>query len=186
MKKFFIFAIIATIFSMNVAAGNGFVIPTIGDKEIHIKGTTDGLDIKEYKGKVTFIEFWGTHCPPCLMSIPHYIKLTKKYKDKFAMLAIEVQSTPKDRLKSFAIAKGINYDVAPHSEAGNFVDYIAQRAQWKGSIPFLLILDPSGRVVTMQLGLLDENALGQLIEKLYSDYQKTQTNQKEQVSQTKK
>jgi len=175
MKKIFIFALIATIFSISAsAADNGFKISTINGKTIHIKGTSDGLDIKEYKGKVVFLEFWGTHCPPCLMSIPRYIELTKKYKDKLAMLAIEVQSTPKDRLKSFAGSKGMNYDVVAYSDAEEFVDYISQRAQWKGSIPFLLILDPSGRVVTMQLGLLDEGALANLINKLYSDYQKAQ------------
>jgi len=174
MKKFFLFAIIAAIFSVNAVADDDFVIPTINGKKIHIKGTANGLDIKEYKGKVMFVEFWGTHCPPCLMSIPRYIELTKKYKDKFALLAFEVQNTPKNRLKSFVNSKGINYDVVASIDAGEFVDYIAERAQWKGSIPFLLILDPSGRVVTMQLGLLDENALGKLIDKLYSDYQKAQ------------
>jgi len=185
MKKFFLFAIIATIFSVNAVANDGFVIPTINGKKIHIKGTANGLDIKEYKGKVAFVEFWGTHCPPCLMSIPHYIDLTKKYKDKFALLAIEVQSTPKNRLKSFAKAKGINYDVVAHREAGDFVEYIAQRAQWRGSIPFLLVLDPSGRVVTMQLGLLNEDALAKLIDKLYSDYQQSQKKQTLKTDQKK-
>ena len=148
------------------AAGNDAIaLPTINGKTIHIKGTDNGLSIPEYKGKVVFLEFWGTHCPPCLASIPHYIDLISKHKDKLAMLGIEVQDTPKKQLKAFAAAKGINYDVVAYRDAGAFVEYIAHRAGWKGSIPFLLILDQNGNVVTMQVGMLPEAAL----EKVFND-----------------
>jgi len=148
------------------AAGNDTIaLPTINGKTIHIKGTDNGLSIPEYKGKVVFLEFWGTHCPPCLASIPHYVDLISKHKDKLAMLGIEVQDTPKDQLKAFASAKGINYDVVAYRDAGAFVEYIARRAGWKGSIPFLLILDQKGNVVTMQVGMLPEAAL----EKVFND-----------------
>jgi thiol-disulfide isomerase/thioredoxin len=143
-------------------------LPTIDGKTIHIKGTDNGLDILEYKGKVVFLEFWGTHCPPCLASIPHYVDMIKKYKGKLAMLGIEVQNTPKVRLKAFAENKKINYDVVAYQDAGYFVDYIAKRAGWKGSIPFLVILDPEGKVITMQVGMLPQNVL----EKVVNDFTK--------------
>jgi thiol-disulfide isomerase/thioredoxin len=141
-------------------------LPTIAGKSIHIKGTDNGLQIQEYKGKVVFLEFWGTHCPPCLASIPHYIDLIKKHPGKLAMLGIEVQDTPKDQLKQFAAAKGINYDVVAYRDAMPFVEYIAQRAGWKGSIPFLMILDQKGNVVTMQVGMLPENVLEKVVNDL--------------------
>ena len=143
-----------------------FDLKTMNGKTIHIKGTENGLDIAEYKGKVIFLEFWGTHCPPCLASIPHYVDMINKYKGKLAMLGVEVQNTPKSRLQAFAQAKKINYDVVTYQDAGYFVDYIAQRAGWKGSIPFLLILDPKGNVITMQVGMLPQNVL----EKVVNDY----------------
>ncbi len=149
----------------HAAANDAIALPTLNGKTIHVKGTDNGLSIPEYKGKVVFLEFWGTHCPPCLASIPHYIDLISKHKDKLAMLGIEVQDTPKDQLKAFAAAKGINYDVVAYRDAGAFVEYIAHRAGWKGSIPFLLILDQNGNVVTMQVGMLPEAAL----EKVFND-----------------
>jgi thiol-disulfide isomerase/thioredoxin len=161
-------AILATLVGFAQAAGTAntaISLPTIGGKTIHITGTDNGLNIPEYKGKVVFLEFWGTHCPPCLASIPHYVDLISKHKDKLAMLGIEVQDTPKDQLKTFAAAKGINYDVVAYRDAGPFVEYIARRAGWKGSIPFLLILDQQGNVVTMQVGMLPEAAL----EKVFND-----------------
>lgn len=168
MKKLFALLFLgAALLATSVqAADDAIVLPTINGKKLHVKGTENGLDIAEYRGKVIFLEFWGTHCPPCLISIPNYIKLQAKYKEKLAIVAIEVQDTPKDQLKKFADAKGINYDVIPYRDALDFVNYIGKRASWKGSIPFLLILDKAGNVVTMQVGLLNEKALEGLIEEL--------------------
>jgi thiol-disulfide isomerase/thioredoxin len=160
-----------------LAADKDYIkLQTIEGKTIHVKGTENGLEIPEYKGKVVFVEFWGTHCPPCLASIPHYVDMIKKYKGKLAMLGIEVQNTPKVRLKAFADNKKINYDVVAYQDSGYFVDYIAKRAGWKGSIPFLLILGPEGNVITMQVGMLPQNVL----EKVVNDFtnKKTPTTKK--------
>jgi thiol-disulfide isomerase/thioredoxin len=171
MKKILL-AITLLVFTTAVAQAKksdaAIALPTIGGKSIHVKGTDNGLDIKEYRGKVVFLEFWGTHCPPCLASIPHYVDMIKKYKGKLAMLGIEVQDTPKDKLKQFIAAKKINYDVVSYRNAGPFVEYIAQRAGWKGSIPFLMILDPKGNVVTMQVGMLPQNVLEKVVNDLLS------------------
>ena len=168
MKKILIALLtLALAGSLAQAADNDYIkLTTLNGKTIHIKGTDNGLEIPEYKGKVVFLEFWGTHCPPCLASIPHYVDMIKKYKGKLAMLGIEVQNTPKIRLKAFADEKKINYDVVAYQDAGYFVDYIAKRAGWKGSIPFLLILDPKGNVITMQVGMLPQNVL----EKVVNDF----------------
>ena len=176
MKKFLmLFSLVVLLMSSAVAGENEndtMVLKTIEGKTLHLIGTTDGLKIPEYKGKVVFLEFWGTKCPPCRMSIPHYIDLMNKYKGKLAMLAVEVQATPKDRLKKFVESHKINYDIVAHSDAGHFVDYIAQRSQWRGAIPFLLIFDKSGKVVTIQEGMLREEALEGIIKTLSADKSK--------------
>jgi len=157
----------AALFSTAAQAADDYItLPTLDGKKIHVKGTDNGLEFKEFKGKVVFLEFWGTHCPPCLISIPNYIKLQQKYRDKLAIVAIEVQDTPKEQLKQFVEAKGINYNVIPYRDALEFVNYIGKRAQWQGSIPFLLILDKAGNVVTMQVGLLNEKALDGIVQEL--------------------
>jgi len=145
---------------------DSFTLKTIEGKTLHVRGTENGLLFKELKGKVVFLEFWGTHCPPCLMSIPHYIDLTKKYGDKMAMVAVEVQGTTEAQLKAFARQKGMNYTVVPQREAMDFVNYVARRAGWHGSIPFLIILDQRGNFVTAQAGLLPEDALAGVIQQL--------------------
>ena len=165
MKK--LITLLTTLFIMTgvaTAADNTITLKTIKDKKIHIIGTEKGFNIPQYKGKIMFIEFWGTHCPPCLISIPHYIELQKKYKNELAILAVEVQATPKDKLKAFAKAKGINYDVVGYKDGYTFVEYITQRADWTGSIPLLLILDHEGAVQIVQPGLIPRENLEKVIQ----------------------
>lgn len=168
MKKIII-AVVALSIGMTIsisAATDSIKFETVSGKSIEVIGTEKGFDIPAYKGKIVFTEFWGTHCPPCLRSIPHYIDLMKKYKDDIAVLAVEVQGKPKDALKEFVKEKGINYDIVSYKDGMQFVNYVAQRAKWNGSIPFLIISDKTGAVQIVQVGMLPEEALEQVIEKL--------------------
>jgi thiol-disulfide isomerase/thioredoxin len=165
MKKLFtLIALWMLTIGLSHAAENTITLKTLEGKEIHIVGTEKGFTIPEYKGKILFVEFWGTHCPPCLMSIPHYIELQEKYRDSMAMLAIEVQNTSKEKLKVFAKAKGMNYDIVEYKDGYNFVEYITQRAGWTGSIPLLLILDQEGVVQIVQPGFVPKENLVKVIE----------------------
>ena len=141
-------------------------IKDINGKSYTITGTPEGLKISGMEGKVVFLEFFGHKCPPCLMSIPHLVDLQKKHKGKLAIIAVEVQGLDKGELKRFVTQKGINYTVVSGTDEHLFVSYIAQRAQWQGSIPFLLALDKKGDVQYIQAGMLPESALEELFTQL--------------------
>jgi len=138
----------------------------ITGKAYDVMGTEQGLNIKGLEGKVIFLEFFGHKCPPCLESIPHLIKLQKKHKDKLAIVAIEVQGYNQEQTKKFAKEKGMNYIVVAEEKASELVGYIQQRAQWRGSIPFLVALDTKGDVQFVQAGMLPEASLEELISQL--------------------
>jgi len=175
LRALLISAILAVTVSHAGENNNTLTLKTLNGKTIHIVGSDKGFTIPEYKGKILFVEFWGTHCPPCLMSIPHYIELTKKYKDQMAMLAVEVQATPKEQLKAFVQAKGINYDIVDYRSGYAFVEYITQRADWKGSIPLLLILDQQGAVQIIQPGLVPQEDLEKAIQEMIAKAKKPAT-----------
>ncbi|WP_309499464.1 TlpA disulfide reductase family protein [Sulfurovum sp.] len=131
-----------------------------------VVGTEQGLTIKGLEGKIVFLEFFGHKCPPCLASIPHLINLQNKYKDTLAIVAIEVQGYNNQEVAAFVKEKGINYIAVAEEKAGELVDYISQRAQWNGSIPFLVALDTKGDVQFVQAGMLPESSLEELISQL--------------------
>ena len=137
---------------------------TIDGKTFTFKGAKAGLVMPDnLKGKVVLVEFWGTHCPPCLMSIPHYIDLTKKYKGKMEMLAVEVQMTPKNSLAQFVQQKGINYNIFTQTDNQDFVRYLGVRAGWRGAIPYLLIFDTNGEVLAIKRGMVSEEYVESVI-----------------------
>jgi len=131
-----------------------------------VTGTEQGLKIKGLEGKIVFLEFFGHRCPPCLASIPHLIKLQNKYKDKLAIVSVEVQGLNNSQLKIFAKEKGMNYTVVSDEKANGVVEYISQRAQWQGSIPFMVAMDKKGNVQFVQAGMLPEASLEALIKQL--------------------
>ncbi len=138
----------------------------VNGKTYNVQGTEEGFKISGLEGKVIFLEFFGHQCPPCLASIPHLINLQKKYKDKLAVVSIEVQGYNTKQLTAFAKEKGMNYIVVPEETASHLVNYIQQRAQWRGSIPFLVALDTKGNVQFVQAGMLPESSLETLIDQL--------------------
>ena len=147
-------------------------------KTYKVQGTEQGLNIEGLEGKIVFLEFFGHKCPPCLASIPHLIKLQEKHKDKLAIVSIEVQGNNAKQMTSFAKEKGINYIVVPEETASNLVSYVQQRAEWRGSIPFLVALDTKGVVQFVQAGMLPEKSLEELIVHL-SDKNETVSTKKE-------
>jgi thiol-disulfide isomerase/thioredoxin len=146
-------------------ADHKMVATDMNGKKIHITGTKSGFTVDEHKGKIIFLEFFGHMCPPCMASIPHYKKLTEKYKDKLAMIAIEAQGYNDSQLKDFAKEKGINYTLMSSDGAGEFYQYVSGRAGWRGAIPFLVVTDMQGNVKFVKPGYVDESELETLIQK---------------------
>ncbi len=201
MKKIFLSLLIAI--SALFAQGNNdvFKVQTVTGKNLEFIGTPNGVITKPYEGKVVFVEFWGTWCAPCLMSIPHHQELQEKYKDKLRIIAFETTpSVTKEELKKYVnnpkkyidmskidwflknkasspeakayfqkpikeleefknSGKKITYDVVASSDGKEFVNYIAARAGWRGSIPFLIVFDPKGNVVDIIAGMPDKKRL---------------------------
>jgi len=58
--------------------------------------TLNGLDGKavslgEYKGRVVFLDFWASWCPPCKKEMPEINKLAEKFKDSdMAVVGVSV------------------------------------------------------------------------------------------------
>jgi len=170
MKKilFSIVWVFLALSSMTQAANSqpAMQITDIKGVTYQITGTEQGFNIKGLEGKIVFLEFFGHRCPPCLKSIPHLKTLYKKHKEKLAIISIEVQGLDNTRLQQFAQKRGMDYIVVSDENAGSFTNYIAQRAQWRGSIPFMVALDKKGRVQFVQAGMLPEASLEELVKQL--------------------
>ncbi len=206
MKKIIAIFMVLSIFLFGAEANKEiFKMKTVDGKELTIKGTDAGMVVSPYESKIVFIEFWGTWCGPCLLSIPHHEAMQEKYKDKLRIIAIETtpdvtnkellefknnpskaidmskvqwfldnkakspqakayfQKPVKDLEDFKKSGKKITYDMVSSKEAGDFINYVAQRARWQGGIPFLIALKPNGDVLDIVQGMPTEDRLEAII-----------------------
>ncbi len=65
------------------------------------------------KGKITFMNFWGTWCPPCRAEIPHLIDLSKKYESQgFQIVGIALERSEENAMtlvSDYVKRANINY-----------------------------------------------------------------------------
>ncbi len=105
------------------------------------------VKLSDYRGKVVFVNFWATWCPPCRREIPAFIDLIKKYgKDGFVVLGIAVDSREFAKVPGFVEQMGMNYPVLL-DETGVSNLYGGIR-----SIPTTFVVNRDGRVVYRVVG----------------------------------
>ena len=167
-------ALLLTIVTLMFADANttkslSFDISDIQGNSYHITSTEEGLDIPSLKGKVVFLAFFGHRCPPCRMEMPGFVEFTKdeSYAKKAVILAFEVQGLDEDGVKNFAKEKGLNYRLVAGSKYPRFIDLVGYRTKWNWGIPFMVVLDPNGKVVNFGNGIVGTEELKSLSDKLY-------------------
>ena len=76
--------------------------------------TTDNnvVRLSDYKGKVVFLNFWATWCPPCRMELPSMEKLYAKMKNQpFVILAVNVDESDPENVKAFSKSMNLTFPV---------------------------------------------------------------------------
>lgn len=134
----------------------------------HVKSTEAGMDIKELRGQVVFLALFGHRCPPCMMEISGFREFTNdaKYNKRAKILALEVQGLNSDNIKDFISSSNINYSVVAGSSYLDFINYIGYRTKWNNLIPFMVVLDTTGKVVDFGNGIVSQDELRDLTDKL--------------------
>lgn len=98
------------------------------------------IDISKQKGKVLFINFWATWCPPCIAEMPSITKLKAEIGDKdILFLMVDVDNNYQ---KSKEFMDNHKYNLPVYSPAGPIPSDLLS-----GSIPTTVIVDKEGRVV---------------------------------------
>jgi peroxiredoxin len=71
----------------------------------------DTVSLASQKGKVVFIDFWASWCPPCRESIPRVEALYQKLKNEnVAFLGINLENDPRST-KKFAVTHDMQYTI---------------------------------------------------------------------------
>ena len=121
--------------------------------------------IGNWKGKVLVINFWATWCPPCLEEIPHFVRLQRQLGEQ-GLQFIGVAIDEPDKVRTFAQQNAINYPVMIGQL--DAIELSKSAGNTAGGLPYTLILDRSGRVVSQHSGGLTEEILRPIFAELLS------------------
>ena len=70
------------------------------------------LSLAAYRGKVVYLDFWASWCPPCLTSLPLLEQLRKEFpSDQFQILAVNVDKDVA-KARKFLAKTGVGYPSA--------------------------------------------------------------------------
>jgi len=105
------------------------------------------INLQQQKGKVVFINFWATWCPPCLAEMPSVNDFYKKVKNdpNIVFLSVDVDNRLNN---SSAFMKNNGYQLPVY---GGNLDGLPT-AFYSGTIPTTLVIDKRGLVVFNHAG----------------------------------
>lgn len=114
------------------------------------------VSLSDLKGKVVFLNFWATWCPPCIAEMPSINKLKQSFKDQddIVFLLVDVDNNLK---KSTEFMRKKNYDLPVYVPAGAIPS-----AYLEGAIPTTVILDKKGEIIARIEGGRDYSSPGML------------------------
>lgn len=109
-------------------------------------GTTAGL-----MGKVVFINFWASWCPPCLAEMPSMYELYTKLKDddRFVFLFM---NEDEDKSKAVQYLEENHFTMPLYNHTGNIPNEI-----FNGTLPTTIIINKEGKLVLKHEGMAGYN-----------------------------
>jgi thiol-disulfide isomerase/thioredoxin len=120
--------------------------------DTHIQFTgIDGqiVQLSDLRGKVVFINFWATWCPPCIAEMPSVNTLYEQFRNNPQVVFLIVDADAQlDKAKQFMDKH--NYSLPLFSTHSNIPDDI-----YKGTLPTTVIINKKGEIVFKQEGAAD-------------------------------
>lgn len=109
--------------------------------------TGDSLSLEDLRGKVVFLHFWATWCPPCLIELPVLTRFVETLdKGEYTLLAVCVDNENPARIREFLGGWG--------ADVPTFLDPGGRLARKYGTLRFpeTYVLDRKGVVCNKVIG----------------------------------
>ena len=117
-----------------------------------VDGQMQSLD--QYQGKWVIVNYWATWCGTCMKELPDLVSMHENNKDKdIVVVGVNFESIGNEQLKAFVAEQSIPYPVlrsepVPVTALGKVP-----------ALPTTYIIDPDGKVVAGEVGLVSRQNL---------------------------
>ncbi|MBR5144544.1 MAG: 4Fe-4S binding protein [Clostridia bacterium] len=125
------------------------------------------INIKDLKGKIVIINFWGTWCGPCVQELPHFDKIASEYKDEVVVLTVHSYDG-KQFAPDFIHEKYPNSDMlfAYDSQLSGIISMYFTLLGGTNSYPRTVIVDEDGIIRFTRDGSINHAKLVEIIEEI--------------------
>lgn len=107
------------------------------------------VSLSSYKGKVVFLNFWATWCPPCRAEMPSMQRLHTRFKDQgLVILAVNLQEEART-VRKFMAANKLTFQVLLDTDGRIGAIYGAR------NIPTTYLIGRDGSVLAGTMGALE-------------------------------
>ena len=107
------------------------------------------FDFESVKGKVVFINFWATWCPPCIAEMPSIQNLYTDYKDKVEFLL--VTNDPYAEINEFLSKNNYDFKILRPVTFNTSVFDVS-------TIPRTFLIDKTGKIIIDETGAANWNS----------------------------
>jgi thiol-disulfide isomerase/thioredoxin len=170
MKKTF-----AIFIAIIIAAGSGFAVhrylnqkqdqnnPIIGQQRPEFAAPDlngDFQNIKQWDGKLLFLNFWATWCYPCKQEIPTFMELQEAYGEQgFQIVGLAIDDI--DEVKEYVEEISLNYPTMVTQQAG--IELAKRYGNPKGVLPFTVIINRDGKISNTIRGELSKKRAKEIL-----------------------
>ncbi len=139
-----------------IAAVEGEKAPDFSLKDLD----GENITLADYEGKVVFLNFWATWCPPCRQEIPDFITAYKKNKDKGLVILGVAVSDRESSVKNYVEKSKINYPIA----MGDMK--IVQDYEPGQYIPTTIVIGRDGKIHHKHVGVMSQSQVEKIFQEL--------------------
>jgi thiol-disulfide isomerase/thioredoxin len=100
------------------------------------------------KGKVVFINFWASWCPPCRAEMPSLNKLYTQLRNDNHFVFLFVNED-EDKTKAVSYIQNNNFSIPLYSQSD------VTEELFSGTLPTTILLDKEGKIVMKHEGIAD-------------------------------
>ena len=117
--------------------------------------------LENYKGKVIFLNFWATWCPPCKKEMPDVESIYKEYgENKKDVIILGINSEKENEVKKFLKDRGYTFPTVIDENSEVMRKYFIQ------AFPTSFVIDKEGNVYGYVMGGLTKEQIKQIIEEV--------------------
>ncbi len=123
------------------------------------------INLKDFKGRVVYLDFWATWCPPCRKSFPWMDEMHERYKDEGLIIIAVTVDKKREQIEQF-IKKTEPAFIIAHDPAGTVAKAYKIRA-----MPTSYLINKNGQLVMTHAGFrsIDKDKLETTIQSLLEE-----------------